>query len=158
MQGLWGNFWFRTVVVVAIALPIAILALWITPYIAVGLGAAFGIKGISQDVSFAFRPSMFLAALPLLPFWLLAEPRLWGRRAPLPFASYLTFVVVFFLVLFLSLFVLVQYGLTDPMLNLGILFGCYLGAALLAGGAGYGYYRFWRRRQDRRPPVIPDVF
>ncbi|ESQ83095.1 hypothetical protein AEAC466_14630 [Asticcacaulis sp. AC466] len=145
-------------VTAAVSVPMAIFALWATPYIAVGLGAAFGILGFSQDVSFVFRPGMFLAALPAVPFWLLAEPRLWGRRAPLPFGSYLTFVVVLFPALFLSVFVLIQYELTNPVVNLGILCASYLGTALLAGGAGYGYYRFWRHGQDRLPPVIPDVF
>jgi hypothetical protein len=137
----------------------AIVALWLTPYLAYGLGKALGLRDeASYAVSFVFNQGVFFAVLPVVPFWLLAESRPWGRRHLLPLGSYLVFIVLFFPILFLFLFNWLGYGSHIPALGLAQLLACFLGRALLAGGAGYGYYRFWRHRLDRLPPVIPDVF
>lgn len=160
MRGVWGNFWLRSVAVIALGIVMALMAIWCTPFIARPLSKILTVKEeiYISNYGFHFTPQMLLAVIPAVPFWILAEPRLWQRREPLPLASYVIFLTVFFLVFYVVAYIAVFNNQENPAWGLGLLGIGYLGAAALAGGLAYLYYRLWRRWQDNLPPVIPDVF
>ncbi|WP_443750284.1 hypothetical protein [Asticcacaulis solisilvae] len=105
-----------------------------------------------------FRWGMLLLVLPGLPQWLLSEPRVWGKRQPLPLGAYLAFIPLFFFVLYCGVFLDIRTFSNNALAGMATLLGCYAAAIVIAGAAGYGYYLFWQKRQDALPPVVPDVF
>ena len=138
----------------------ALVAIWCTPHIARAISKVFTPEKEIYVVNygFYFTPQMLLSVIPVLPFLILAEPRVWQRREPLPFGCYLVFLPVFFLIFYITAYIAVYANQESPVWGLSLLGGGYVGATALAGGLAYLYYRVWRRQQDSLPPIIPDVF
>ena len=147
MGGLWSKFWVRVPAALAIIAVAIYFGTWIGVAVVQGSGAPY-----TPNWSLAF------VAVPILPILLLAEPWLWSRRTPLPLTCYLIFCPLFFPLLVGFVFADVKSFGERADIGITLLVVSYIGAILLSGAPAYGYYRFWKWRQDRRPPVIPDVF
>ncbi len=135
--------------------PVALLIIAVAVYFGTWIGVA-----AAQGGRAPYEPNWKLVflAVPIMPILLLAEPWLWHRRQPLPFVCYLIFIVLFFPLLVGFVYADVKAFQARADIGIALLVVSYIGAIVLSGAPAYLYYRFWKWRQDRRPPVIPNVF
>ena len=163
MDTLWGHRWLRLALTAVLFYGICFAAVWSAPAIAttIVMKASFGLPvavSFPQSPPPPLRPALFLAIIPILPFWLVAETGRWLRGKPLPLGSYLLFALVLFFAFFAGAYIDISTNRDNAMAGLGWLVASYVGAAVAASAVGGGYLVFWRRLERRRPAVVPDVF
>lgn len=162
MSTIWGNRWLRPIVTAVTFCAIGFTALWFCGPIATTIiyKASLGLT-VSVHVPVPLpqlKPTLLLAVIPILPFWLAAETSPLPQGKPLPFGCYLMFALIFFFVFFVCVRIDVSENGKNAVAGLGILVAAYLGAAIVGAAAAAAYFRLWRRLESRRPAVVPDVF
>ncbi len=162
MSTIWGRAWPRLAATAVAFYAICFTTIWFGAPIAttIALSLRMGLF-VSVNVPVSpplLKPAFLLAIIPILPFWLAAEtsPRPLGK--PLPFGCYLMFGLIFFFAFFVCLYIDISENQKNAVLGIGMLIAAYLGAAIAAAAAAGAYFLLWRRLENRRPAVAPDVF
>ncbi len=159
---LWGKLYVRFPVTAILICGACFLAIWFGSQIAsiIVVKAYFGATTTVHVPAAAphLTPSLFLAVLPIVPFWLLAESGFWHRGKPLPLGSYFLFIIVFFFVFFVSALIDMSQNQKNAITGMLVLIAACIGAAFFASAASGSYFLVWRWRQKRLASIAPDMF